>query len=121
DLYGETHVLLNSLAPSVTFHLNTDLIRLDITAQPDRVASTSFSVTPDRPPGLQYPRSFSAILNYAAHWQNDVSGAAVATEFGVSAAKGVFLTGVLRTADGRYVRGLSTLTVDQRANRRRWV
>jgi outer membrane usher protein len=120
ELFGERHVLLNSLAPMVRFELDEASIRLLVTASPNLFSSQTYSVLPSRPPGLEYRRSFSTVLNYGAHWESGVNRPTVATELAVSALKGVFVTGAVVQADGQIVRGLSTVIVDQPSSRRRW-
>ena len=97
------------------------MLGLAITAAPQLFAATHFSILPERPSALLYPHSFSAFVNYAAHWESDLGGATVAGEFGLSGKRTVLLTGMLRTPSGKYVRGLSTVTFDQRTIRRRWI
>src|SRR5262245_41246384 len=115
-LFAEEHVLLESLAPEVTFVRDDAEISLNVTAAPSLFTLNEIPILPDRPAGLKYASSPSLFLNYGAHWQDD-SGMTYQGELGASTGAASFITGVTADDQGVVTRGLSRLTID--APRRR--
>jgi len=119
-LGDEEFVSLRSLGPGVRFTFEERSLSLHVTADPSLLASTSREVQAQRPPALQYLRSSSAFVNYAATWRGGAHLDLV-SEAGVSL-RGAFVSNTLALERGRRpVRGLTSLTIDERSRLRRWV
>src|SRR5262249_3002599 len=118
---GVEHVLLESLAPDVTFVRAESQIRFDPTAAPRLFATNDIPILPGRPKGLQAIRRPSVFLNYGATWQSETNGITYQGEIGASARTFSFVSGLTVDQDGLFARGLSTLTFDRPEARRRWM
>lgn len=117
---GEEFVSLRSLAPDVQFVFEERALTLRVTADPSLLASTTRAAQPAGPPELQYVRNSSAVVNYAVTWRGRQS-VDLFSELGLSLRR-TFLSSTLTLARGRRpVRGLTSLTIDERSRLRRWV
>lgn len=118
-LFGGPHVLLNSLAPNVTHFLDLSEIIINITADPRFFELNVVVLQRDRPDGIVYSHSASGYVNYSATWDQTAGttgyGEAGLALFGNTSAVSGFNVG----AEGRFVRGLSTLSVDRASARQR--
>jgi outer membrane usher protein len=113
-------VSLTSLAPDVAFSLDTETVALKLTILPRYLGTTVLDLKPGRPEGMRYTRDTSAFVNYAVHW-NDFKSLDAFAEVGVSFRGNLLSSSGSRDAQGRFVRGLTSYTVDDRERLRRWV
>ena len=113
-------VSLTSLAPDVAFSLDAETVALKLTILPRYLGTTVLDLKPGRPEGMTYTRDTSAFVNYAVHW-NDFKSLDAFAEAGVSFRGNLLYSSGSRDAQGRFVRGLTNYTVDDRERLRRWV
>jgi len=113
-------VSLTSLAPDVAFSLDTENVALRLTILPRYLGTTVLDLKPGRPEGMTYTRDTSAFVNYAVHW-NDFKSLDAFAEAGISLRGNLLYSSGSRDAQGRFVRGLTNYTVDDRERLRRWV
>jgi outer membrane usher protein len=120
EIDGAPWVRLGSLAPGILFELNERELSLRITARPEHLGLKRLELQADRPAGIVYARNASGFLNYALNWDRS-SGAGLFADAGFSA-RGALLTTTFGGAANRaFVRGQTSITLDQRAGLRRWV
>ena len=119
-LFGAMYVQMRSLLPDVAVRLDMTEIVMHVTAASRLFAEKRIALQRDRPEGITYSHSPSGYLNYSATWDQQVGtsgfGEAGVSLFGTTSAASGFSVDV----DGRFVRGLSTVTVDRTSERRRW-
>lgn len=120
EWFGAPHVSLRSLAPALSYELDAIALVLRITASPVLFPPTSLTLQAARPPNLEYVRSPGLFVNYGATVQRDARPA-LAVEAGLSVAGSLLSSSFTRTGDGPVLRGLTSLTIDQRASKRRIV
>jgi outer membrane usher protein len=116
---GEPFVSLASLAPLVTFATSEADLALAITADPRLLGSIVQDLQSGAPSGMEHRRAASAFVNYAL----TASGARdydIFTESAFSAGPGLVYNTTTMTRRGA-VRGLTSLTFDDRTRLRRWV
>jgi outer membrane usher protein len=116
---GEPFVSLRSLAPLVTFETNELDLALAITADPRLLGATVQDLQSGAPRGMVHQRARSGYLNYsltaASSGEYDVFTESALSAFGGS----LYTTASVRPAG--VLRGLTSLTFDDRARLRRWV
>ncbi len=117
---GESYVSLASLAPALTYVLDEQTVTLHLTVSPALLPPTVLNLRTDRPPGITYSQDTSAFLNYALNW-SDFKRVDAFGEAGLSLAGTLLASSFSRTAEGAFIRGLTSLTLDERARLRRWV
>jgi outer membrane usher protein len=117
---GQEWVVVSSLAPGLTYRVDEAGLALAITAAPELLATTVLDLQPGAPPALTFRSDPAAFLNYGATTR-DFDTFTATVELGVSVGGGLFLTSVTRNEDGSVVRGLTNVTVDDRARLMRWV
>ena len=118
---GGALVSLASLAPRLTFALDRSTLTLALTADPELLAArTALDLQPGAPPGLTFRSDPAAFLNYAGSTV-DFRTFTLSGELGISVKGALFLTSATRNEDGSLVRGLTSLTYDDRARLMRWV
>jgi outer membrane usher protein len=117
---GEPYVSLTSLAPTITYAVDETTLTLHLTVAPTLLPPTVLNLRTDRPPGLTYSQDTSAFLNYALNW-SDFKRVDAFSEAGISLAGNLLASSFSRTADGAFIRGLTSLTLDERDSLRRWV
>ena len=118
---GRAWVSLASLAPGVTFQLDERRLTLALAATTEALGTTTvLDLGPGAPPGLTFRQDPAAFLNYGASTVNFDTFMATA-ELGLSVGGALFLTSATRNEDGSVVRGLSSVTVDDRQRLLRWV
>lgn len=106
-------VSLSSLAPDVTFRIDDEALAIRITAHPRLLDRSVIDLRQSsRPEGVTLVRDPAAFLNYSAR-VNSSGGLDGFAELGASLHGDLLSTGFSRFADGRTVRGLSSLTIDQ--------
>ncbi len=116
---GTEFVSLASLNPDLTFAVNEQDLRLSLTVDPRLLGATVHDLQVGAPPGLEHRRAPSGFLNYALTASN-TRDYDVFTESAISAAGGLLYNTTSLTPRGA-VRGLTSLTFDDRSRLRRWV
>ena len=118
-LFNAEHVLLESLAPEVTYRRDMTDIALRIIAAPRFFDTNVVVLQRDRPDGISYASTTTVFTNYSATWDQQAG----TTGYGLS---GISLfgntsigSGYSVEADGTFVRGLSAMTVDHQSRRLR--
>ncbi len=120
NMFSQPHVLLGSLAPDITYRLDTVEVVLYLTAAARFFPLNRFLLQRERPAGISYAHNASAFLNYSATW-DQTTGATGYGEGGLAMfGHASVLSGFSVGANGRIGRGVSTLTVDRPASRLRW-
>jgi outer membrane usher protein len=117
---GESYVSLTSLAPTITYELDEATLTLRLTASPGLLPPTVLNLRSDRPPGIIYSQNPSAFLNYSLNW-SDFERFDAFSEAGISLAGNLLAGSFARTGDGKFIRGYTSLTLDERDSLRRWV
>src|SRR5712691_6241240 len=118
EWFGAPHVSLRSLAPGLRYELDLTALVLRLTATAALFPSTSITLQAARPPNLEYVRSPGLFVNYGATVQRDAQPA-LAAEAGLSVAGSLFSSSFTRAANRPVLRGLTSLTIDQRTSMRR--
>ena len=116
---GTEFVSLASLGPDVTFAVNEQDLRLSLVANPRLLGTTVHDLDMGAPAGLQHRSAPSGFLNYALTASNS-RDYDIFAESAVSAAGGLLYNTTSMTRRGA-VRGLTSLTFDDRSRLRRWV
>jgi outer membrane usher protein len=117
---GEPYVLLSSLVPTITYELDEASLTLRLTASPDLLPATVLNLRTDRPPGLIYMQNPSAFVNYSLNW-SDFERVDAFSEAGISLGGNLLAGSFTRTGEGEFIRGYTSLTMDQRDSLQRWV
>jgi outer membrane usher protein len=117
---GETFVSLASLAPGVRWQFDDSELRIDLTVDPDLLPNVHREIRNGRPSGLVYSADPAAFVNYSATVED---GGALSgfSEIGWSRGRTLLYGSVAVQAGGEMVRGLTSLTVDDREKMIRWV
>jgi outer membrane usher protein len=116
---GDLFVSLASLAPAVTFTVNERDLRLELTVSPDLLERRVRDLQQGRPANLVYRRDTSGFFNYSVS-AGSSRDYGVFSEAGLSI-RGALLSSTLSASPGSVVRGLTSLTIDDRSRIRRWV
>jgi outer membrane usher protein len=95
-------------------------LTLRLTVSPTLLPPTVLNLRTDRPPGITYSQNASAFVNYSLNW-SDFERFDAFSEAGISLAGNLLAGSFARTVDGAFVRGYTSLTVDERDSLRRWV
>jgi outer membrane usher protein len=120
EIDGESYVSLRSLALAVRYQVDERALALRLQVEPALFDRTVIDLQPGRPPGLKYRQDPAGFLNYAATW-SDVSRYTAFVEAGISGGGALLFSSAARTPDGALIRGLSTLTFDDRPRLTRWL
>jgi outer membrane usher protein len=115
---GDLYVSLASLAPAATYKVNEKELTLEISARNDLLGRKVLDLRSPRPEGIEYTRNTTGFLNYAL---TERTGApfSVVGEAGISLG-GPLLLSNFSQVGGRFIRGSSSLTFDERDRLRRW-
>jgi len=115
---GKEAVSLASLAPHVSFRLDEQDLRLHITADPALLGQQIRDLASGVPANLVYRADTSGFLNYALNYSNrrQIDGFA---ESALSV-KGALIYNTISATRQSATRGLTSVTIDQRAHMRRW-
>lgn len=117
----EAYVSLTSLGPDITYVLNEKALTLHIKISATAIqGSTTLDLTPTAPSGIIYSEDTSAFVNYAGQ-TNGFSTWEAFGEAGLSMKGHLLSTTVSRTEDGQVIRGLSSLTLNDRDHLTRWI
>src|SRR5215475_4108682 len=120
NISGDDYVLLNSLAPQVSFKLNDRDLTLNLTAQPAVLGYNLIEIQPNKPPDIVYSEDTSGFLNYSFNLR-DFKRTDAFGEFGITIKNSLLYSGILKNGDGSIVRGLSNLTISNRQSLNRAV
>ncbi len=113
-------VSLDSLAPQITFTLDTGEIRLVVAVDPALLGTTELAISNPRPPGWKVSSNNALFLNYSSNWSTDGKTAGYG-EFGAHLFGTLLQTAASVDDTGAVTLGLTSLTFDQVRSRRRWV
>ena len=119
-LHGVPSVRLGSLVPQIVFALDERELTLRLTVQPDHLSGTRVSLATGAPAGIIYSRATSGFVNYALDWNGGHAYGAF-VDAGLSAGGALANTTLMRSTKGSFVRGQTSVTVDDRQRLRRWV
>jgi outer membrane usher protein len=116
---GQAVVSLTSLAPGVAFSIDEVELRLALTVTPELLGRTVRDLFSGAPANMVYRKDTSSYVNYSANWHSN-------RQFDVFAESATSLRGVsiYNTAAANRqtaTRGLTSVTVDQRRQLRRWI
>lgn len=117
---SETYVPLASLAPAVRFELDERALTLRLTAVPALLQSTIQDFQAGSPPGLVYTDDTAAFLNSSMSGI-DFERFTWTGEGGLSVRNMLLYGTAFRDEEGRFSRGLTSFTVDDRAHLLRWL
>src|SRR5262245_39290334 len=118
-LFGEPHVLLQSLEPGITTVLDMANVVLRMTAAPEFFHETVVTLQRRRPVDLEVSHSTGGFLNYSATW-DQTAGTSGYAEAGFSVFGNTSLFSAFNAyPDGAVARGLTTLTIDRVRRRQR--
>lgn len=116
---GVSHVQLSSLTPETTVTLDEGTFSLRLQAAPKALGQTARDLSVGRPQGIVSQQNASAFVNYGVNWRG--SGIYdVSTETGVSVGGALFLTTFSRSSYSPFLRGLTSLSVDDTRRMVRW-
>ncbi|HEY1978209.1 MAG TPA: fimbria/pilus outer membrane usher protein [Candidatus Baltobacteraceae bacterium] len=110
---GKEYVSLASLAPDVTFKLDTDALALDVSTAAKYLGKSAYSVLSNRPAGIQYPAGSSAYLNYALTGTNQ-GGSSAFFDAGINHDQNSFHVSYTAQEDEALRRGLIYYQMDNR-------
>ena len=117
---SDSFVRLGSLAPGIVFELDERELTLRLTVSPDQLGATNLSLNSTAPSNIVYSRATSGFLNYALDWSGGNAYNAF-IDAGLSAGGALVSTTAMRGANGSFVRGYTSVTIDDRQQLRRWV
>jgi outer membrane usher protein len=115
---AQEFVSLRSLAPAVSFRVDERDLRLHITADPSLLGQQVRDLYFGAPKDLVYKANTSGFVNYAVNYTSNKQ-ADLFTESALSM-RGALLYNTVSANNLGATRGLTSLTVDQRAAMRRW-
>jgi len=111
-------VSLTTLAPAVAFRMDERELRLDITASAELLGERIHTLAPGTPADLVFKANTSGFLNYAVNYATN--GHANLFAESAFSLRGALLYNTVSTTGGSPTRGLTAVTIDQRASMRRW-
>jgi outer membrane usher protein len=117
-LGGQEMVSLASLAPQVTFSLDEANLQLTLKADPDLLGLRTRDLKGGAPAGLEFRNDTSGFINYSVNYRGGHQ-ADLFTESAVSA-RGLLLYNSASVSNSATTRGLTSVTLDQRQQMRRW-
>ncbi|HJT21535.1 MAG TPA: fimbria/pilus outer membrane usher protein [Nitrospira sp.] len=116
----ESYTSLVSLMPGISYVLDEKDLAIRITGQAALQGTTKLNLSPTSPAGTIYSQDTSFFLNYAAQ-TTGFSQYNAFGEAGLSIAGHLLSSTINRTEDGHVVRGLSSLTINDRERLTRWI
>jgi outer membrane usher protein len=116
---GQEFVSLSSLAPDVSFRVDEMELRLHIHAAPELLGQRVLDLYSGMPRDLVFKANTSGFVNYAVNYTSDRQADAF-TESALSV-RGALLYNTFSATRDTATRGLTSVTVDERAQMRRWV
>ena len=115
---ADEFVALSSLTPAVSFRVDERELRLYITANADLLGERVYDLHSGTPASLVFKADTSGFVNYAVNYNSSKQVDAV-TESALSI-RGALLYNTLSATGHSATRGLTSLSVDQRTQMRRW-
>jgi outer membrane usher protein len=115
---GDEFVSLTSLAPQVTFSFDELELRLSLTASPELLGLTVRDLTTGAPADLVYRKDTSSFLNYSANWHSNRQFDLFAES--ATSIRGASIYNTVSANRQSVIRGLTSVTFDQRTQLRRW-
>ncbi len=115
---GQEFVSLSTLAPAVSFSLDERDLRLHITADPGLLGEQVRDLYFGAPKDLVFKANTSGFLNYAVNYTSNRQ-ADLFAESALSV-RGALLYNTFSARNDSVTRGLTSVTIDQRAQMRRW-
>ena len=115
---GQELVSLTSLAPSVAFSVDEIELRLTLTVSPDLLGLTVRDLLSGAPADLVYRKDTSSYVNYSANWHSNRQFDLFAES--ATSVRGVSIYNTLAANRQSVTRGLTSVTLDQRRQLRRW-
>ncbi len=116
---GEAYVSLVSLAPGIRFELDAPGLALRLTAEPAFLPSTAIDLQRARPPGLIDREDPGVFFNYAVR-ETTFTTYSLFGEAGLSLKGALLFSSATRNDSGVLARGISNLTVNDRARLIQW-
>ena len=116
---GQPQVSLLSLAPDIRFVFDEKELDLRLTVAPRRFRATSVDLHSGAPKGMVLSQDSSAFLNYSVN-TSDFRGISGFGEAGWNVRGNLLYSSGSRDAQGTFVRGLSSFTMDDPGRMRRW-
>jgi hypothetical protein len=117
-LGGQEMVSLKSLAPGVTFSVDDIDLRLTLTTSPELLGLTVRDLWSGRPANLVYRKDTSSYVNYSANWHSNRQFDLFAES--ATSVRGVSLYNSVAAHRQSVTRGLTSVTLDQQHQMRRW-
>jgi len=118
-LDGEAYISLISLAPDVRFAIEEKEVALLLTVPAAWLGTRLVNLEVGAPSGILYSSDSSAFVNYAFN-SSDLRHLTGFAEAGWNTRGTLLSTTLSRNADGSFVRGLSSVTRDDRSRLARW-
>ncbi len=115
---GREVVSLTSLAPGVTFSVDEMDLRLTLIASPDLLGLTVRDLFSGAPADLIYRKDTSSYVNYSANWHSNRQFDLFAES--ATSVRGVSVYNTVAANRQSVTRGLTSVTLDQRRQLRRW-
>jgi outer membrane usher protein len=115
---GDEVVSLTSLAPSVAFAVDEIELRLTLTVSPDLLGLTVRDLWSGAPDNLVYRKDTSSYVNYSANWHTSRQFDLFAES--ATSVRGVSIYNTFSATGHSVTRGLTSATIDQRRQLRRW-
>jgi outer membrane usher protein len=115
---GQAFVSLTSLAPGVTFSVDEVELRLALTASPDLLGLTVSDLFSGAPANMVYRKDTSSYVNYSANWHSNRQFDLFAES--ATSVRGVSIYNTVAANRQSATRGLTSVTLDQRKQLRRW-
>ena len=116
---GSDLISLRSAAPFITFQFDEASLTLRLTVDARFLGGSAIDMLSNRPPNIEYSRSRTGFLNYSLTSQG-FKDIGVFGEAGATFGGKLLYSSFSRDTGGTLRRGLTNLTVDQRAQLRRW-
>ena len=115
---GQEFVSLNTLAPAVSFRVDERDLRLHVTASPELLGERVHDLYSGAPVNLVFKSDTSGFLNYAVNYATE-GPVGLFAESALSV-RGALLYNTVSSHGSVATRGLTSVTVDQRQQMRRW-
>ncbi len=115
---GQEFVSLNTLAPAVSFRVDERELRLHITASPELLGQRVRDLHSGAPPDLVFKSDTSGFLNYAVNYASE--GQVDLFAESALSLRGALLYNTVSSRGSEAIRGLTSVTFDQRQQMRRW-
>jgi outer membrane usher protein len=127
DIGGVRHISLRSMK-GVSFTYNENNVSLEIIASPGLLPLRKIDLSPEKRPGIYYPKDTGGFLNYGFNYVGDnkidFQSVNVSNQLGFRYEDLLFLTDSNyshTTTDEKFVRLMSNITYETRKDLNRWV